>query len=172
MSSALQPGHACFSLVYARQRMQFIPHGAMSVVGIGFGFVRIPVSFGFAIATFQPASLLGNSYSSFSANLPIGLVESFRALPEPCNRESRTCRELCAPRRESLPGPSGRPNAHAAAGDVSRRLGSCSPCSSRSAMNFISLSLFASSGALSDSTMFFNAFLSRRTERSGPLHIR
>ena len=39
LSSPLQPGHAFLSLVYALQRMQFIPHGAISVMGMGLDFI-------------------------------------------------------------------------------------------------------------------------------------
>ena len=39
LSSPRQPGHAFLSLVYAQQRRQFIPQGAMRVAGIVFVFV-------------------------------------------------------------------------------------------------------------------------------------
>jgi hypothetical protein len=41
LSSALQPGHGFLSLPNARQRRQFIPHGAISIVGIVFGLVDL-----------------------------------------------------------------------------------------------------------------------------------
>ncbi len=41
LSSPRQPGHAFLSLVYARQRRQFIPQGAISVVRIVFVFVDL-----------------------------------------------------------------------------------------------------------------------------------
>jgi hypothetical protein len=40
--SPRQPGHALLSLVYAIQRRQFIPQGAISVVRIVFAFVDLP----------------------------------------------------------------------------------------------------------------------------------
>ena len=39
LSPPLQPGHAFLSLTYARQRRQFIPQGAISVVGMAFVFI-------------------------------------------------------------------------------------------------------------------------------------
>jgi hypothetical protein len=41
LSSPRQPGHGFFSLVNARQRPQFIPQGAISVVRITFVFVEL-----------------------------------------------------------------------------------------------------------------------------------
>ena len=39
LSPPLQPGHAFLSLTYARQSRQFIPQGAISVVGMAFVFM-------------------------------------------------------------------------------------------------------------------------------------
>jgi hypothetical protein len=41
LSSPRQPGHAFLSLVYAQQRRQFIPQGAISAVAIAFVFVDL-----------------------------------------------------------------------------------------------------------------------------------
>jgi hypothetical protein len=41
LSSPLQPGQAFLSLLNAPHRRQFMPQGAMSIVGIVFGFINL-----------------------------------------------------------------------------------------------------------------------------------
>ena len=56
LSSPRQPGHAFLSRIYARQRRQFIPQGAINIVGIAFVFFDL--SFVMCESLNKPAWLL------------------------------------------------------------------------------------------------------------------